>query len=180
MPMRELLARTSLVFLGTVEKVDGECSGRQRPCTRVLFRNVDVIRGKPPGQEIAFQLPEGRLEDGTSLRLMGAPRFAPGERYLVFVRRGDWYLSPVTNWLHSVFREVGARDREGRFLVNSAGLAVTGIDDAGFVLGDAIAAPDPVWSGEQRAAATGRVGLVGRGAAARMSAQRKIESGEES
>jgi hypothetical protein len=132
------------------------------PCTGVAFEKVEVWAGQldaASAERLAFALPEGELKDGTWLRVAGAPRFAPGERYLVFVRAGEWSITPVTNWFHSVFRElpVGREGRQ-RLYVDPAGLVVTDLTEKGFVLGERIAPADDEFAGED-APGAGRSGV---------------------
>jgi hypothetical protein len=146
MGMETLLQKTSIVFLGMVKDVDPQCEGDKKPCTRVTFVDITVIKGPGKYQELTFFLPEGILEDGTFLKIAGAPHFEPGERYLVFIRNGDWHLTPVTNWFHSVHREVrfGEKDKKRTFFVDYQGRAVVDVNEKGFKLGERIAPPDGI------------------------------------
>lgn len=150
---KELFQKTALVFVGTAKAAPEICKGMDGPCTGVGFTEIEVVAGKLDNrQEISFALPEGALPDGTSLKIAGAPDFIPGVRYLVFIRGGDWQLTPVTNWFHSVFREVrlGARG-EAVLFADHQGLAITGLNETGFQLGERIAPPHDL----QRSSATG-------------------------
>ena len=147
MPVKDLFQGTALVFVGTARDAAEPCKEVPQPCRGVAFDKLEVVAGSLPREsaELAFALPEGRLADGTELRIVGAPVFEPGERYLVFVRSGEWFLTPVTNWFHGFFREiaVGPEGRDTLF-VNHQGLAVTGLGEEGFILGERIAAPRDV------------------------------------
>ena len=61
--------------------------------TRTVLEVIDPLRGFPaPGDTIEIEVPGGEL-DGTGFAVAGAPRFDPGEVYLVFVdlgSRGAW------------------------------------------------------------------------------------------
>jgi hypothetical protein len=143
MSMKELFASSGAVYVGTVSSVETPCPGRKPPCTRVAFTDIELIAGTLPEKDVAFDLPEGLLEDGTVLTIVGAPMFHVGRRYLLFVRAGDWFNTPVTNWFHSVFREVRLPGDQSRaFFVAPDGRAVVGIDDNGFRLGERLALPE--------------------------------------
>src|SRR5215471_9964143 len=104
----ELFRNSAAIFIGEVRNSDPTCPGGKKPCTKVTFSGVEVLAGNLPQGDVTFDLPEGELDDGSFLRIEGAPRFVPGVRYLVFARSGEWYNTPVTNWFHSVFRELRA------------------------------------------------------------------------
>lgn len=155
MNMKELITKTGLIFIGTVVNLD-RCSQEESPCTRVVFGNLEIINGKAPDKELAFLLPEGMLKDGSYLRVVGAPTFSKGERYLVFVRSGDWHITPVTNWFHSSFREITIQGLPNvTFFVNYDGRAVKDITESGFVLGQVIAPPQSYLNSAKRDALHG-------------------------
>jgi hypothetical protein len=144
LPVKQLFAETALIFVGTAKDAPEICKRVDGPCTGVAFTNIEVVAGKfDTSQGVEFALPEGSLPDGTSLKIAGAPAFLSGERYLVFVRAGAWRLTPVTNWFHSVFREiqVGPQGQQITLFVNDDGRAVTGLGEQGFELGERIAPP---------------------------------------
>lgn len=148
MPLPDLFGRSAAIYLATVRSVETPCPDREAPCTAVTFADVELVAGRLPEGELRFLLPEGVLPDGTWLGVLGAPRFHEGLRYLVFVRAGDWYNTPVTNWFHSVFREVALPGSAGEsFFVDPFGRAVLGVDAAGFHLGEALAPPEDALGG---------------------------------
>ena len=53
---------------------------------------------------------------------VGAPVFEKGNAYFVFLRNGDWNITPVTNWYHSFFREVEVKGNT--LLLNTGGYVV--------------------------------------------------------
>ena len=147
LPTQQLFQQSVLVFIGTAREAPEACKGVDNPCTGVAFTDLEILAGKANGRrQLEFALPEGLLSDGTSLKVAGAPEFLAGERYLIFVRAGDWHLTPATNWFHSVFRElqVGTQGQQPRTIlfVDQDGRAVTGIGDNGFQLGGRISPPD--------------------------------------
>jgi hypothetical protein len=147
MPMEKLFGNSAAVYLGTVRSVESPCREGKPPCTAVTFTDIELLAGKLPDKELRFQLPVGPMGDGTFFRIVGAPIFHSGQRYLVFVRSGDWYNTPVTNWFHSVFREVRPTgDPKRAFFVNTEGHAVRTVDEGGFHLGEPLAPPEEALS----------------------------------
>jgi hypothetical protein len=144
LPAKALFPKTALVFIGTAKPAPEVCKGVDPPCTGIAFTDVEVVAGSfDTTQPLEFALPEGQLPDGHWLRIVGAPVFHPGERYLLFVRAGAWHHTPVTNWYHSVFREleVGPKGQQSILFVDDDGRAVAGLSEAGFELGPRIAPP---------------------------------------
>jgi len=100
----ELLYRSALIFQGVVTRVDITAGGAKSARTRVGFTVDRVLRGVFERASLAFEVPEGRLPDGRLVETAETPRFAVGERYVVFVRGGPWRLSPVLDWQQGVLR----------------------------------------------------------------------------
>jgi hypothetical protein len=143
MSINQLFSSSGAVYIGTVRAVETPCPDRKPPCTRVAFTDVELIAGALPEREFTFALPEGLLEDGTIFKIAGAPTFHVGQRYLVFVRAGDWFNTPVTNWFHSIFREVQLPGgKSPAFFINPEGRAVLEVDETGFRLGERLAPPE--------------------------------------
>lgn len=100
----ELLYRSALIFEGVVTAVDITAGGDKAARTRVVFELARVLRGAADRSVLTFELPEGLLPDGRLVETAETPRFAAGERYVVFMRGGGWRLSPVLDWQQGVLR----------------------------------------------------------------------------
>jgi len=155
-----LLLGSGLVFEAEVLAVDPDRGASGRPLTRVSVTVVDVLVGRAAstGDRLAFDLPEGRLNDGRFVVLAGAPRFAPGHRYLVFYRSGAWHHTPVVGWTHGLLRRVDAG--VDAVWVDVHGRCVAGLEESGWVLGPRMAGPAPVpagWIGGRRTPRPDRV-----------------------
>jgi len=144
MSAKELIQKSALIFIGTARPALEACRGVAGPCTGVGFVDIEIVAGAADRQrKLEFTLPEGPLPNGSSLKIAGAPEFVPGERYLVFVRAGAWHLTPVTNWFHSVFREVAPiAGVNVKLFVDHDGRAVTGFGEGGVVVGERVAQPN--------------------------------------
>lgn len=138
-----LLREAGFIFEGRVRAVDPAFGGSGDARTRVVVQVLDVLAGSVtgPGQFFDFILPEGRLHDGRFVELIGAPRFAVGERYLVFYRKRAWHHTPVVGWSFGVLRRVP--DTAGDRWVDVFGRCVAGLDRHGFVLGPVVGDPAP-------------------------------------
>lgn len=133
-----LVERSALIVEGEVLAVD-IAAGALEPRTRVTLRVDRHVDGDHPGSHLIFDLPMGLMPDGTVLDIAEAPRFAPGERYLIFYKRGEWNITPVVGWSQGYFRLV---EVEGDSLfVDAAGHCVTGLGTLGFEVGRQVAPP---------------------------------------
>lgn len=134
---------SAMIIEGEVTAVDiaagHSVAGYGEPRTRVTLRVERLFAGASPGSLLEFALPMGLLPDGTVLDIAEAPRFAPGERYLVFYKRGDWNITPVAGWSRGLYRAV---EVDGRAMFASAnGHCVAGVGPAGFALGARVTRP---------------------------------------
>lgn len=147
----DLLAQSGLIIEAEVLHVDpdaqaGAGSARSAPSTRVELRVLDVVSGgKAAAATLRLTLPEGRLPDGRFVMLAGAPRLAPGQRYLMLLRAGPWYHTPFVGWDQGLLRRVEV-DGVPRF-VAADGRCVAGVDRRGWAWGPRIAGPSPVAPG---------------------------------
>jgi len=138
-PLNELLDATSFIFIGEVIELDEyaweEDTGN--PQTEVMFSVNEVIDGDYAEDTIKFTLPYGYLEDDSYFEIVGSPHFLEGEEYLLFVRDGDWYLTPITNWYWSVFRNETIDGTE--YWVTQDGLLLESFDSNGAKIGPKVA-----------------------------------------
>lgn len=140
MDTKSLVSGTALVLEGTVSEVDTAAGDENGPKTRVTFTVDEVVFGDYAGSKMTFELPVGELPDGTFMMISNSPFFDEGQSYLLFVRDGDWNLTPVTNWNHSYFRKV----EQGNvpYFVSETGRGVSQIGETGIDLAEKIAAPN--------------------------------------
>lgn len=84
----ELATRAELVVLGTVAAVESQWNAdRTLIETRVDIQVAATPRGEPRPDLVSLWEPGGRV--GTlAAEIAGTPRFSPGERVLLFLRRG--------------------------------------------------------------------------------------------
>lgn len=133
-----LVATSAMIVEGQVEAVD-IAAGRTEPRTRVTLRVDRLFAGVSPGSRIEFDLPMGLMPDGTVLDIVEAPRFAAGERYLVFYKRGQWNITPVAGFGRGLYRMVQLGSETVFASVN--GHCVAGVAAEGFALGPRVARP---------------------------------------
>lgn len=168
-PLDALITAAGLVIEGEVLSVDPGAGTDEGPTTRVVVQVLDLLAGGATsvGARLAIELPEGRLPDGRFVMIAGAPRLAPGQRYLMFLRAGPWFHTPFVGWGYGLLRRV----REGRAerWVIEDGRCVAGLVRTGWVLGPRVTGLAPVapgWiaTGEDKArASSGRSIDITRG-----------------
>jgi hypothetical protein len=120
------------VVAGEVIEVHSYWTGDPRRIeSEVVFANVDCLKGGPVGAggELTLIVPGGAIGE-LEMRIAGAPRFAVGDSWVLFLLP-SYKTFPVVGLSQGAFRIVTGPDGIGR--VHQAGLPVTGLDDRGFV-----------------------------------------------
>jgi hypothetical protein len=122
-----LCAEADLIFVGTVAGVASRWSDPQRQAieTEVTFTDLTWLRG---GSEtpVRLRFAGGEME-GLHEAVAGVPRFAVGERRVVFARAGH-YASPIVGFNQGLFRVVDGAS--GPVVLDEEGRAVTGVGRA--------------------------------------------------
>lgn len=125
----DLCAEADLVFAGNVTAVESgwRDGSKQAIETRVSFGSITWLRGGPrPTLTLRFA---GGSADGLTEEVAGMPRFAVGDRVVLFARDGD-FVSPIVGFHQGVFRVVeGANgptviDAEGQPVATIGGAAI--------------------------------------------------------
>jgi hypothetical protein len=104
-----LCAEAELIFVGTVSATASRWSDPQRRAieTLVTFTDLTWLRGGPRA-EIVLRFAGGEI-DGLHEEIAGVPRFAVGERRVIFARDGR-YVSPLVGFSQGLFRVVDSAD----------------------------------------------------------------------
>jgi hypothetical protein len=119
----DLCAEADLVFVGTVTASESGWAdtAKQAIQTRVTFGDLTWLRGTPrPSITLRFA---GGSVDGLSEEIAGMPRFAVGDRVVMFARDGD-YVSPIVGFHQGLYRVVAGA------VVDAAGNPVTSLGGA--------------------------------------------------
>lgn len=103
--LEDLVAEADAIFVATVAEVrsrwiDDRRSGIE---TLVTFTDLKPLLGVTE-EELTLGLGGGSV-DGVREEFVGAPRFTPGERLILFTRQGH-YVSPVVGFAQGCFRVV--------------------------------------------------------------------------
>lgn len=100
-----LCAEADWIFVGTVLAVQSEWRDRARRAirTRVTFGELSWLKGGP-ADRITLRFAGGEL-DGLREEIAGVPRFAVGERRVLFAHDGA-FISPLVGFNQGDFRVV--------------------------------------------------------------------------
>lgn len=136
-----LCAEADLIFVGTVTGVAAEWSDPQRRAirTRVTFGDLTWLRGGPAAS-ITLTFAGGEM-DGLREEIAGVPRFALGERRVLFARDGA-YVSPLVGFNQGQFQVVEGPD--GAVVFDAEGKPVPAANRAALQQGESAAAGPPV------------------------------------
>ncbi|MDX2167010.1 MAG: hypothetical protein SF182_08105 [Deltaproteobacteria bacterium] len=136
-----LCREADLIFVGTVTDVTSEWSDAQHRAirTRVTFGDLTWVRGGSAAT-VTLRFAGGEL-DGLREEIAGVPRFAVGERRVLFARDGA-YLSPLVGFSQGQFQVVDGAD--GPVVLDADGRPVPATDRAALQQGAGDAAPSPV------------------------------------
>ena len=113
MPSDETLADQAAVIAAVRVTDFGPAPARAGIATDYLVEVDEVVKGDLPGSTVVVRVPGGEMEGNFEMRVSGAPRFARGERALLFLvpdRDGSY---GVLHLLLGAFHEV---HRAGRTL----------------------------------------------------------------
>ena len=107
------------------------------PFTFVRFTGVDYLRKDSPvatekGDSIEISVAGGIRDNLRIMEVDELPKFALGQRYLVFLRGGGWRFSPVAGFQAGVFRLHGSL-RGDASIFDYKGTPVGGVRDGRFV-----------------------------------------------
>lgn len=133
---RQLCREADLVFVGTVVDVRSEWSDERKQAieTRVVFSDLLALLGVDGG-EVELRFGGGEME-GIREEIAGVPRFAVGERMVIFAR-SERSVSPIVGFHQGCFTVVeGPR---GPAVLGSERRPVTSVSGAAVRLGAASA-----------------------------------------
>jgi hypothetical protein len=122
----QLCREADLVFVGTVVEVTSEWSdaARQSIETRVVFSDLLPLVGVE-GSRVELRFGGGAI-DGIHEEIAGVPRFAVGERRVIFARK-EHSVSPIVGFDQGAFSVVDSAS--GPVVLGSAGRPVAEIAD---------------------------------------------------
>ncbi|MCR6654174.1 MAG: hypothetical protein NVV73_23020 [Cellvibrionaceae bacterium] len=135
----ELVAYSPVIFTGIASSTRyGFHDKKKMPYTFIQFSGVTYLRrdsalGDPSKGTVEISVAGGLRENLRLLEVDEMPKFDLGQRYLVFLRGGDWRLSPITASQQGVFRLHG-RIADDALVLNYQGQPIARIDERKFVL----------------------------------------------
>lgn len=131
--MRAMVEQTGLVVEGDVVDISTTYDEVTGPRTVTTLSKLRVHRGEVDQVPETIELRSfgGPVPGGGEVTASHVATFIHGERYLVFLRNGDWRLSPVAGDLVFQVEEVAGKS----IVVTGDGLSVRGVGPRGIVPG---------------------------------------------
>jgi hypothetical protein len=125
-----LVDRAEVIFVGTAVHQETATTGDGRfPFTLVTFRVHETLKGATDPGELVLALPGGFLGDEL-YEIEGVPRFAVGEKVLVFARGNGARGFPIVGWSQGLFRLVADPGSGAEIVADAHGAAVHGLEGA--------------------------------------------------
>ena len=139
-PSAETMVGVSpVIFTGIVSELRyGHHPNSRVPFTFIRFAGVDYLRKDSPvetekGNSIEISVAGGIRDNLRIMEVDELPKFALGQRYLVFLRGGGWRFSPVTGFEAGVFRLHGSLKADA-LILDYKGHPLGGVKDGRFVM----------------------------------------------
>lgn len=136
--LADLCNEADLAFVGTVGEVRSQWTdGQEREIeTLVGFTEIDSLRGAGDGS-VTLRFGGGQVGD-LRQEIGGMPRFAPGQRLVIFARHGR-SINPIVGFHQGCLRVVDGP--AGPVILSADWRPITGIENGKFVHGDPDAGP---------------------------------------
>ena len=105
MTFSEVVDEAEIIAHGTVTAITATWDADiEMPFTQVTFSVLDVLKGDVDGDELVLELLGGPAPDGATLVVSGMPRFAVGDRAVVFSASNGLYACPLVGWWQGLYR----------------------------------------------------------------------------
>ncbi|MEZ4432082.1 MAG: hypothetical protein R3F65_06680 [bacterium] len=143
MTLDALIHQSARIIEATVVGYDPTAGDTLAPATRVELHVIAALGPDTGDHKLTLHLPEGIEANGAAWAgYEGVPTFAPGETYLLFLRRDPWRISPVVHWGAAHLRRAEIAGRA--VYVDMQGACAADLDDDGVTLGPRVTDPPPV------------------------------------
>jgi hypothetical protein len=112
----ELVGEAEIIFQGTVTRVHSQWIGegaQRHIVSYVTFKVEEALKGDP-GKETTLRMFGGTV-DGQTMQVSDAPRFAIGDRDVLFVEHNGSQFIPLVGIMHGRYRV--KKDENGRDLI---------------------------------------------------------------
>ena len=139
-PTAETIVGVSpVIFTGIVSELRYDFHPNSRvPFTFIRFAGVEYLRKDSPvatekGNSIEISVAGGIRDNLHIMEVDELPKFALGNRYLVFLRGGGWRLSPIAGFEAGVFRLHGSLKADAS-IIDYRGRPLGGVREGRFVM----------------------------------------------
>ena len=103
----DLTREAEVIAVGTVTKIEKKWNTEQlAPFTYVTFSDLELLKGENEGTDLTLKFLGGELPDGTTLNIIGVPKFIIGERNVVFSVGNRWRFCPLVGLWQGLYRVI--------------------------------------------------------------------------
>ena len=129
MTFSEVVNAAELIAVGVVTVVqDTWDAEREMPFTEVTFSELEVFKGEVAAAELTLRFLGGPAPDGLTLDVGGMPKFAVGDRVVVFSSGNGVRACPLVGWWQGVYRLLFDAARDVFTVADHAGRPVVAIE----------------------------------------------------
>lgn len=109
----DLVQEADTIVVGTVAAIESAWDpSHEMPLTLITVTDLEVLKGEAEDTELTVQVLGGARPDGTVFQIAGVPRFAVGERTILFVAGNGTYAVPFVGLWQGIYRVVVDPERD--------------------------------------------------------------------
>src|SRR5215813_9223528 len=129
-----LVHQAEVIAVGTVTGIQEQWdAARQAPITLITFSNLTVLKGDPGDATMTLEFLGGHTLDGRVLTVAGVPRFAIGEKHVVFCAGNHRDFCPLVGLWQGLLRVTFDPQRGEEIVNDNFQVPITGIQDGKFL-----------------------------------------------
>lgn len=146
-PFADLVQRAEIIAVGTVVEVREQWDeAQQAPLTAVTFSDLTPLKGHPQGGALTLYFLGGPTPHGTYLSIPGMPRFAVGEKNVVFSAGNQRDFCPLVGLWQGRLRVTFDPRRGVETVSDNFHVPIVGIRDGKFLKRRPVSPPEEALS----------------------------------
>ena len=105
MTFSEVADAAEVIAIGTVSAIQQTWDAElEMPFTAVTFSDLEILKGEVGSEELTLRFLGGPAPDGLTLVVTGMPKFAVGDRAVVFSMANGVQACPLVGWWQGLYR----------------------------------------------------------------------------
>ena len=130
----DLVHQAAVIAVGTVTGIQEQWDAtRQAPITNVTFANLTVLKGELGTESMTLEFLGGHLPDGKVFVVSGVPRFAIGEKTVVFSTGNQRDFCPLVGIWQGLLRVTFDPQRGEEVVKDNFQVPIAGLQDGKFL-----------------------------------------------